>query len=74
MQYDYSKLLGRMRELGKTQELLARGIGINPATLNLKLNNKSEWTQDQIAAACASLRINSQEIPMYFFSSDITKT
>ena len=48
MQNDYSKLLGRMKECGMTQEALACAIGISESTLNLKLNNKGVFTQKEI--------------------------
>lgn len=38
--FDYSKLKGRMREKGVTQEEIANSIGVNKSTLSLKLNNQ----------------------------------
>lgn len=74
VEYDYSKLLGRMKEMGKTQEQLARSIRKSPATLNLKLHNKSDFSQGEILLICAELRINSIMIPDYFFTPILMKT
>ena len=43
MKYNYKKLLGRMKEKEYTQEKLATIIGVDKATLNLKLNKKSRY-------------------------------
>lgn len=68
MKFDYSKLLGRMRELGFTQEKLAKAIGINESTLNSKLNNKNHFNTREIDAICAVLNISNNEIGTYFYS------
>lgn len=65
--YNYSKLLGKMREKGFTQEDLARKLNISAVTLNLALNNKRGFKQDEILAICATLDIGFDEIPSYFF-------
>lgn len=68
MKFDYSKLLGRMREMGFTQEKLAKAIGINESTLHCKLNNKSYFNAREIDAICAVLHIPNCEIGTYFYS------
>ena len=65
--YDYSKLLGRLKEKNLTQDQLAAKIGISPASTNLKLCNKSPFKQDEILAICDVLDIDYSEIPAYFF-------
>lgn len=65
--YDYSQLLGRLKEKKITQDQLAAKIGISPASMNLKLCNKSPFKQDEILAICDVLSIISSEIPAYFF-------
>ena len=65
--YDYSKLLGKIKEHSLTQDTLAAKIGISPASMNLKLCNKSAFKQDEILAICGVLSINSKDIPAYFF-------
>jgi transcriptional regulator with XRE-family HTH domain len=68
MKYNYSKLLGRMKERGITQERLAAEIGVNETTLNQKLNNKYEFKGNEIDAICRVLDIPNDEIGAYFFA------
>lgn len=68
MKFNYSKLLGRMRECGFTQEQLAKAIGINKATLSTKLNNRFSFTQEEIIAICKLLNIPICEIGDYFYA------
>lgn len=67
MKYNYSKLLGRMKERGISQELLAQGIGVNVSTLNSKLNNRFCFKTDEMDAICKVLDIPNIEIGEYFF-------
>lgn len=68
MDYDYSKLFGRLRELHKTQEEWAEYINVTPATLNFKLHNKTSFRQPEIFKSCEFLNIPVIEIPEYFFA------
>ena len=68
MPYNYSKLLGRIREHGLTQRSLAEVIHINPATLNAKLNGKNAFTTPEIVGICKELCIPNEEIGSYFFA------
>ena len=67
MKFDHSKLLGRMREIGVTQEEAAQRIGIKPNTFSFKLNNGSKFKTDEILSLCEVLQIDTQYIPLYFF-------
>lgn len=64
--YDYSKLLGRMRELGKTQEDVAKAAGMSAATFNRKLNTDRDFKQTEMKAICVFLGIH--DINSYFFT------
>lgn len=64
--YDYSKLLGRMRECGYTQAMLAKAIGISETSLNLSLNNKRDFDQDEMIRSCDTLGIPIEQISEYF--------
>ena len=68
MKFNYSKLLGRIRECGFTQATLAKAIGISKETLNAKLNNLSYFTQIHIIAICKVLSIAHKDIPLYFYA------
>lgn len=65
--FDYSKLLGLIKERNLRQEDLAKKIGMNPATLNLKLNHKSNFNQSQIHQICSVLEIPRSLLSEYFF-------
>lgn len=71
MQFDYSKLLGRIKEFGYTQENLAKETGMTKVTMNLKLNNKAFFTQPEIEKICKILRITPDEIGAYFFTPKV---
>lgn len=68
MKFNYSKLLGRIRELGFTQERVAFDIGIGSDTLSKKLNNKSSFSTKEVVAICQLLDISKAEIGAYFFA------
>lgn len=68
MQYDYSLLLGRMREKGFTQEKMAQKIGISACSLNFSLNNKRNFRQDEILAIAKILDIPNKNLEKYFFA------
>ena len=65
---DYSKLLGKIKECGLSQEQLAKKIGKDKSTINAKLNNQYAFTQDEIDAICRVLDISNEEIGEYFFA------
>ena len=73
-QYDYSLLLGVMREKRYTQESLATKLNMNPSTLNQKLNNKSEFHQSEIKEICSILCIPLSQIERFFFTMWLWKT
>lgn len=66
-QYNYDKLLGRMREKRFTQDGLAEKVGISATSMNLSLNNKRDFKQEEILAVCDCLSIPLSKIPEYFF-------
>ena len=68
MKFNYSKLLGKMKECGFTQEQLAKAIGINKGTLSMKLNSKFSFSQDEILAICKVLNIPVSEISEFFYA------
>ena len=67
--YDYSRLLGKMREKNISQEQMASAIGISSSTMNIKLKNKSEFGQGQMIDILNVLGVPLSEISSYFFCS-----
>lgn len=72
--YDYSKLLGRIKEKFGTRENLVKEITISSTSLNLRLNNKLKFDQQDIKELCIALDIEEDEIPDYFFKEKVMKT
>lgn len=68
MRFNYSKLKGKILEVYKTQGAFAEALGVSITTLNLKLNNKSEWNTLEIVRSCELLGIPLAEAHLYFFS------
>lgn len=69
--YNYSKLSGRMRECGYTQEKLAKAVGISATSMNLTLNNKRNFRQDEILKVGKILDIPTAELESYFFAQNL---
>ena len=69
MSFNFSKLLGRMREFRLTQRDVAEYIGVGATTLSLKLNNKAMFTASEIDAICKLLDIAKEDIGAYFFTT-----
>lgn len=71
MVFDYSKLLGRIKECGFTQETLAEHIGIAKSSMCLKLNNKAYFKGPEVFLICEALKIEISEIGVYFFTPKV---
>ena len=74
IEYDYSKLLGRIKEKYGTRENLVEKITISSTSLNLRLNNKLKFDQQDIKELCEALDIQEIEIPDYFFQEKDRKS
>ena len=68
MAYDYRKLRGRIKEKCGTQDNFSALLGLGRVSLSQRLNNQSEFSQDEIFKACDVLEINREDIPEYFFT------
>ena len=68
MAHNYSKLNGKITEVFGTQFRFADAMELSERTISLKLNNKIEWKQNEIAKACELLGIPIASIPAYFFA------
>ncbi|MFC2542174.1 MULTISPECIES: DUF739 family protein [Leptotrichia] len=65
---NYSMLRGRIKEKLKNEYVLAKELKCSKATLSKKLNNETDFTQDEIEKVCRILEIDRKEIPSYFFT------
>lgn len=71
MSYDYSKLKGKIKEKYETRDRFAKALGIGLSTLSLKLNNKAEWSQEEMRITLQLLGETPDSIDAYFFAHDI---
>lgn len=69
--FDYSKLLGRIKEKGYTLKTFAKSLNISLSTLSLKLSNKAYFKQQEIDKACEVLGIERKYIGVYFFTKKV---
>ena len=69
--FSYDKLRGKIREVFGTQDRFAEALGMSKSTLSQKLNNSSEFTQQD------SMRLLKQSLTQldeYFFTPEVRKT
>ncbi len=67
MEYDYSRLIGKIIEVCGSRKKFAQLIGWPESTLCLKLKSVSKFTQDQILKMIDALGLTVSDIPDYFF-------
>lgn len=57
----------KMKMKGKTNEDMARRIGVDPATFYRKKAGKSEFTRSELQAIRAELSLSQDELETIFF-------
>lgn len=70
MNFDHSKLNGRIVEKFGSQRALCAAIGWTESKLSARLNNSIQFDADEIIMLCAPdvLDIPTEDIPVYFFA------
>ena len=71
MDYDYSKLKGKIVEFYETHTAFAKAMKMGRVSLYRKLNNQSEWTQDEMERAMSLLKIPRSSVRAYFFNHKV---
>lgn len=66
--FNYSKLLGRMKEKGYTQGALAQALNISANSFTNKLHGKSSFSNTEIKIICDVLEISNIQVGTYFFT------
>ena len=69
--FDYSRLLGKIKEKCNTQNEFARQMKMSRTSLSKRLNNLIDFTSDEILRACKILEIGDSDIPLYFFTAKV---
>ena len=57
----------RMKIKGKTNEDMARRIGVDPATFYRKKTGRSEFTRSELQAIRSELSLSQEELESIFF-------
>lgn len=73
MEFDYSKLRGKIREVFGTEAAFATALEMGRVSLSKRLNNDLEFSSPEILKSCSLLGISSSDIPQYFFTEKVQK-
>ena len=68
VKFEYRKLRGKITEVYKSQILFAEKLGVSEVTVSNKLNQKTQFNQDDIITWCDALGIDLTDAGMYFFT------
>ena len=68
MEFDFSKLLGRIVEVYGTRSAFAEAWGKTESFVSNRLNNKIHFDANEIHEVCGLLAISYADIPVYFFT------
>lgn len=71
LKFDYSRLLGKIKEKCGTQNEFARQMRMSRTSLSKRLNNLIDFTADEMLRACKILDISDTDIPLYFFTAKV---
>ena len=73
IQYDFSKVRGRIKEKLGSEAKFAEKLEISSAALSSKFNNRSDFTATEISRATDEdvLDIPMKEIRVYFFTRQL---
>lgn len=72
--FNYSKLQGRIKECFGSQASFAKALGLSEPALSQRLNNKTEFSQDEIVKAMELLEVPGCCAFQYFFTLNVRKT
>lgn len=67
MEFNYSKLKGRIVEKYGTQGKFADALGVNQMTVSRKLNGENSFTRNDMLVWADMLAIDRKDIVNYFF-------
>ncbi len=71
MEFDYSKLRGRIVEICGNMKTFADLMGLSQKTISLKVCGKIYWTQKEMMRSAAILKFDFSDIPLYFFAPKV---
>lgn len=68
MEFDYSKLAGRIIEKFGKQSAFAKAMGLSERSMSLKMTNQRFFKQPEIVLAVKLLELDMTDIPAYFYA------
>lgn len=71
--YDYSKLRGKIKEVFGTEQAFAKSLGICRVSLYKRLQNRLDFSREEMIRACDLLGIPYSEMSTYFFCKIVQK-
>jgi len=71
LSYVYRKLRGKIKEVCGTQDAFSEKLGIGRVSLSQRLNNQLEFSQDEMLKSCDILGIQMEDLPSYFFTTNV---
>ena len=74
VQFDYSRLKGRIVEVFGTQDAFAEAIKLGRVSVSQRLNNKLEFSQSEMLRSAEALGFPVSEISGYFFTEKVQKS
>lgn len=73
IEFDFSLLTGRIVAKFGSRKAFAEAMGILPAGITSRLQNKTRWQPDEIIRACKLLGVPNEKIHLYFFARKFHK-
>lgn len=74
IQFDYSKLKGRIVEKCGTQKAFSELLGISEGTITSKLLGHTYFSQDEIFRTLEILDIDPSKVTLYFFTARVVNS
>lgn len=74
MDYNYCALRGKIKERFGSETAFASAIGMNRSTFSQKINNQSEFSQQDMYQIMSALNEGYEKVGLYFFTPMVTKT
>lgn len=71
MEYDYSKLRGKVYEVYKTKADFIKDTGLSATAIHNYFNNTTKFNQDSIELFCRLLHIPIEDAMPYFFTPKV---
>lgn len=71
MEFDYSKLRGRIVEICGNMKNYADLMGLSQKTISLKICGKNYWTHKEMVRSAEILNFDFSDMSLYFFTPKV---